>query len=171
MRFLSRIPVISSLVPMCWARGARMFDGSAEVGMSSLELCLALPLIVLILAAATDLSLMCQRYIVVVDAAAAGARYGSSGSNSSDLTGMRSAAQSAAGGIGGFTAVATTFCNCSPGGSQVSCSSSCTSAMGPLQYVQVRTGAPIGLPFKALGLSGTVQLAGSSVMRVSGATQ
>lgn len=175
MRFLSRSTMVSSLVLSIWV-GSKSADTStpdqnAEEGMGSLELCLVLPLIVLILAAATDLSFMCQKYLVVVDAAAVGARFGSSGMNSSNLTGMQNAAQGAAGGINGFTATATTFCSCSPGGSQISCSSSCPSQLGPLQYVQVSTNAPVSFPFKALGLSATAQLAGSSVMRVSGATQ
>ena len=175
IRFLPRRTTVLPSARPAWVRrmcaGMPAPEGSSEEGSSTLELCLVLPIFVLILAAATDISLMCQKYLVVAEAAAAGTRYGSSGGNSSSLPGMENAAQTSAGGINGFTATATAFCTCSPGGAWVSCSSSCTSQLSPVQYVQVSTKAPLSFPFKALGFSGTMQLVGSSTMRVSGATQ
>ena len=147
----------------------RKVPPSTEEGSGAVELCAMLPLILLIFAAATDLCFMCQKDLVVMDAASAGARYGAS--NSNDVNGMQAAAQNAAGGIAGFTATANAFCTCSPGGPQTSCSSSCGSQVSPLKYVQVNTSAPVAFPFRTLRFSGSLQLAGSSTMRVSGATQ
>ena len=146
----------------------RHADGNAEEGSGVLEVCVLLPIFIVILAAGTDLCLLCQKYLVLADAAAAGARYGSSG-NSNDTNGMIAAAQNAAGGISGFTASAISFCSCSPGGSQVSCSGACGSQASPLQYVQVNAKAPITFPF-ATGTPGSVQLSNVATIRVSGAT-
>ena len=160
---------------MVWSKKSRMkfagkcrADQNAEEGSGALEVCVLLPIFILILAAGTDLAFLCQKYLLLADSASAGARYGSSG-NSNDTNGMVAAAQNAAGGISGFTASAASFCSCSPGGSQISCSGTCESQTSPVQYVQVNAKAPSTFPF-ATGTPGSVQLSNVATIRVSGAT-
>ena len=143
-------------------------DGRQE-GSAAIELCLLLPVLLSIFAGAVDLSFVYQKYMIVADAAAVGARYGTTPGNSANFSGMSNAAQIAAPGLSGFNATATSLCTCTPGGAAVSCTGTCSASVSPVQYVQVVTGAPATLPFRAWSLPASIQLRSTSTMRIAGA--
>jgi Flp pilus assembly protein TadG len=131
-------------------------------GMVTIEFALAAPLIMLLLAGALDFGRVLRASICVADAARAGAQYGSlSSANSSNLSGMQTAALNAAPDIIGMTAVAVKSCKCS-GGASVSCSGSCVGGK-MLVYVQVTAqmtcSSVFGYP--GLGYSGTISSSAS----------
>ena len=137
-------------------------------GGAVVELGFLLPIIFLIFGGLADLSTMIQRSLVLADAAAAGARYGSISGNSTNTSGMQSAAQSAASGVSGFTAAASSYCACSPGSSSVSCTSTCPSSTSPTHYVSVTTGVNVALLFRNPYVPASVQLSSTAVLPVLG---
>ena len=138
-----------------------------EEGSSLIELCVLLPAIILIILGSTESAFYIQRSIVVVEAASVGARYGVVAGNASNTAGMIAAAQSASENLGGFSATATAFCACSPGGAQVNCLSSCSSMVAISHYVQVTTSATVPGLFNVAGLPSSLRPTATSTMRAS----
>jgi len=120
------------------------------------EFALAAPLIMLLLAGALDFGRLVRASICVADAARAGAQFGSlSVANSSNTSGMQTAAINAAPDITGMTATAVKSCQC-PAGTSVTCSSSCSGGK-MLVYVTVTATVTCTSVFAypGLGYSGT----------------
>jgi len=120
------------------------------------ELALAAPLLLLLLAGVLDFAMVLRTAASVADAARAGAQYGSlSAANASNAAGIKAAAINAAPGISGMTASVTQSCQCSGGGA-VSCGGSCGGGM--LMYVQVTAlaTAPTVFNYSGLSFSGAV---------------
>ena len=138
-----------------------------EDGAALVEVSLILPLFILVFLFGTDAALIVQRMLRVADAATVGARYGTIAGNGKDLAGMQNAATAAANGLPGFSATASTYCACSPGGSSTSCASTCAGQSTPVQYVKVSTLATASIMFKVLGYSGTFPIASTATMRVA----
>ncbi len=131
-----------------------------------MELALIFLFLMLLLLGMIDFGLATQQAMVVNEAAYAGAEYGAMSGNSSDFTGMQTIATNSAKGVSGFTASASKWCACSPGGASVSCASSCGSYGTPVAYVQVITTATASMLFKYSGIPLTVPLRGVCVLRV-----
>jgi Flp pilus assembly protein TadG len=134
------------------ARRCRFGRGTATV-----EFSLVAPLLLLLTAGVLDFALLVCDAASAADAARCGAVFGSlSVANSTNTSGMQSAALNAAPGLTGMTASASRSCQCSGGGS-VSCSGSCSSGKMMI-YVQVTTHAtaPTIFNYSQLGFSGTV---------------
>ena len=142
-----------------------------EEGSALIELCLLAPIIFVVFLAATDLCFYIQSSIVVNDAASVGARFGSVAGNQTNTSGMQAAAMTAANGLSGFTATATSYCTCNPGGSQISCNSSCPSLPTPVEYVEVTTHATVPVLFKVTSIPASIQLSATSILRVNWASQ
>lgn len=127
-------------------------------GIASIEFALIVPLLLLLIAAVVDYSLLMRAAIAVGDAARAGAQYGSiNTSNASNTSGMQAAALNAAPDIPGLTASAAKVCSCS-NGSTVNCSGG-TCPSGPVRtYVQVtvRTTMSPLFSYPWLGYTGAV---------------
>ena len=141
---------------------------AAEDGSSLIELGLLLPVAITIILAATECAVYQRGAIVVLEAASVGARYGIVAGNASDVAGMKKAAQNASQGLTGFTASATAFCSCSPGGSQVSCSVTCSNPQVAMShYVQVTTSATLPGAFHVAGLPTSMKPTATSTMRAS----
>jgi|SRR5580658_6003617 Flp pilus assembly protein TadG len=124
-----------------------------------LESALMLPVLLLLAFGMVDFARIFRTGIVVSNAAATGALYGSASvANSSNTTAMQNAAIADANGQSGFAATASTFCTCSAGGTSVSCSTTC-GAGSVLIYVQVQTSAPFNtwFPFPGVPSSTTVR--------------
>jgi len=128
-------------------------------GIATIEFAIITPLMLLLVAAVVDYTLLMRAAIAVGDAARAGAQYGSLGpTNASDITGMQTAATNAAPDIPNITATAAKVCQCS-NGSVVNCSGG-TCQTGPVRtYVQVtvRTSVPPLFSYPRLGDSGAVK--------------
>lgn len=127
-------------------------------GFATIEFAIITPLLLLLVAAVLDYTLLMRAAIAAGDASRAGAQFGSlNTANAVNLSGMQSAALAAAPDISGLTATAATVCRCS-NGNTVNCSGgSCPS--GPVRsYVQVTvktTVSPI-FSYPQLGFTGAV---------------
>jgi len=110
-----------------------------EKGSAVLEFALLGTLFVTLLAGAMEFSRLFFATIEVANAARAGAQYGiQSSANSSDITGMQTAATNDAPDVAGLTATASQFCTCSDGTSTACGSGGCSSKR---TYVKVVTNA------------------------------
>src|SRR5271165_4548038 len=118
-----------------WARE------ESQRGSLLVECALLLPVLLILMFGMVDFSRVFLTAIAVTSAAQAGAEYGSSSSSSpTDYTGMQNAAAHDAAQLASFTAIASQYCSCSPGGTSVSClTSSCSGYGSPAKYVKVQT--------------------------------
>jgi len=127
-------------------------------GIATIEFAIITPLMLLLVAAVVDYTLLMRAAIAVGDAARAGAEYGSiSTTNASNLSGIQAAALNAAPDIPGVTASAAKVCSCS-NGATVNCSGG-TCPSGPVRtYVQctVKTTVSPIFSYPQLGDSGAV---------------
>jgi Flp pilus assembly protein TadG len=127
-------------------------------GIATVEFALLMPLLLLFTAVVLDCSLLMRAAIAVGDAARAGAEFGSlSVANSSNTSGMQTAALNAAPDITGLSATASQVCSCS-NGSTVNCSGG-TCPSGPVRtYVKVTVQTTVSTIFSypQLGYNGGV---------------
>jgi Flp pilus assembly protein TadG len=86
----------------------------SERGAAFVELAVALPLLILVLVGTIDFARVFYMSIELTNAARAGAQFGAfgDGSNSSNISGMQSAATAAAPNLTGVTAQASRVCQC-----------------------------------------------------------
>ncbi len=138
----------------------------SENGSVLLEFSLILPIIIFMYLGMINLGVAIEQSIVVSEAAEAGTRYGTLSSKSTDLTGMQNAAISAASGLSGFSATATSWCSCVPAGAVVNCSNTCPNSSTPDKYIQVQTSATVPALANYPGLAASFALKGFSAMRV-----
>jgi Flp pilus assembly protein TadG len=110
----------------------RVFN-KADHGAALVELGLLLPVMMLLVVGAVDFGRLYFEYIEVVNAAHAGAEYGSI--NSTDTSGMSTAATQSAPDVSGLTVPTKAYgCECSDGTSySASCTTvpTCTASAGP----------------------------------------
>jgi Flp pilus assembly protein TadG len=138
----------------------------SERGSVLIEFSLIFTILMLLVLGVIDFSLVIQQAMVVNEAAYAGAEYGAISGNSSNTAMMQTIAANSATGISGFSASATKWCACAPGGTSVACTSTCSTYGTPVAYVQVSTSATAAVLFKFTGLPVTVPLHGLCVLRV-----
>jgi Flp pilus assembly protein TadG len=132
---------------------------------------LILTLMCTMFAGVVDYSVAIQQTLRVQEAASAGAEYGVSPGNESNLSGMEAAAVAAGNGVPGFSAVATNLYTCIPGGGAVSSTTVCTAATyqdagTPNKYVVVKTTATLPSIFAYPGMPKNLTVTGYSIMRV-----
>jgi Flp pilus assembly protein TadG len=127
-------------------------------GIATIEFALIAPLMLLLVAAVVDFTLLMRAAIAVGDAARAGAQFGSlSTTNAANISGIQTAALNAAPDIPGLSASAARVCQCS-NGSTVNCSGG-TCPSGPVRtYAQVTCKATVNALFTypKLGYTGAV---------------
>ena len=132
---------------------------SSRRGFASIEFALILPLLLFLVAAVVDYTLLMRAAIAVGDAARAGAEFGSiSTANAANTSGIQTAALNAAPDISGLTASAAKVCSCS-NGNTVNCSGG-TCPSGPVRtYVQVTVKTTVSAMFTypQLGYTGAVK--------------
>jgi len=141
----------------------------SEQGSSLIELALILPFLLLIVFSLIDYAFYIQKAILVQDAASAAAAFGAVPGNSTNSATMIDLANyDATGsftGATGFTANATNFYTCSPGGSQVTATTSCSGST-PYHYVQVTTSLVASNFLPIFGTPANMTLKGSAIYRV-----
>jgi Flp pilus assembly protein TadG len=129
----------------------------------------SLPLLLLIVFSMVDYAFFIQKAIQVQDAASTGAAFGTIPGNSANSTTMVQLANYAAtgsyNGATGFTANATNFYTCSPGGAQVTATTTCPTG-APYHYVQVTTSLSSTSLVPVPGLPRTQTISGSAIYRV-----
>ncbi len=161
LKFLARKRSLSN-----WVKVRRAWK--QEAGAALLEFSLIVPIVALMFLAVVDFGIAISQAMTVEDAARAGAEYGTIAGKATDYTGMTNAAINAANGLVGFSVVSPTpetWCSCTPGGSVVSCSSTCSGA-NPVEYVQVQTAATVQVLAGYPGIPSSFALTGLAVMRV-----
>ena len=145
-------------------RFLRKDDGSGLI-----ELALILPLMLLIVFAIVNYAQWIQRAILVQDAAAAGASYGTIPGNSTNHTNMVAIANwnatGSVSGVTGFIATATDFYTCSPGGAQVTAITDCPTG-APFHYVQVNTATTVKNFIPWPRIPSSIAIKGQAIYRV-----
>jgi Flp pilus assembly protein TadG len=141
----------------------------SENGSILIEFAFVLPLMVLMLAYMVDYALWIQKAMQLQDAASAAAAYGAIPGNATNSTAMTQLANyivtGSANGASWLTVTATNIYTCSPGGSQVTATTSCPTG-APYHYVTVKVSAT---PSSQLGyrvIPTTLSLSGAATYRV-----
>jgi len=114
-----------------------------ESGSAMIELALLLPLFILILAGITNYAFLIEQKIQLQEAATAGAAYATIPGNSTDISGMVSAAKASSPMFNTTMVVtAANVYSCTPGGAAVGSTTTCSGlSAGPLLFAQVTTSA------------------------------
>ncbi len=146
---------------MTWLARLREEDGNALV-----EVALALPLLMTMVAGTVDFGLYEERKMQAVEAANAAAGYGAVSGNQLNTAGMQSAASAASPSLSGLTVSAQVYWVCSPGGAQVASSDACSNGENPLQYVLVTTAAVVNAPMPLASLGRNMHVTGQAAYRV-----
>lgn len=137
-----------------------------EHGSVLVEVALALPVLVAILAGAVDYGLLLQHQLRVQNAVGAAAAFVTVAANTNNLAGAQAAGMASIADLSGARVMVQRYWTCAPGSGHVSSGSRCPGPRTPMQWVQVdayASGAPL-LSFP--GLSETDVLHVTAVERV-----
>lgn len=135
-------------------------------GQSMYEFAIALPVLILLLVAASDFARVFYFSIAVKDAARAGAQYGSQTlATASDITGIKNAATQDAPNLPTLAATATQ-CACGTGSSVAACPDSYCDNNPTGNYVEVDTSMTFTTAIAYPGIPSSVNLAGKAIMQV-----
>lgn len=149
----------------CLVGSAKRGHWDPQRGQSLVELALLLPVLLLLVIGVADFARAFYMSIEVQDAARAGAQYGLT--NSSDTTGMQTAATNDAPDVSGMTATATYGCICSDGsGASVHCNTppTCPANTQEVNYVQVNTSATYTTFFPWPKIPSSFPLSGQAIL-------
>jgi Flp pilus assembly protein TadG len=135
-------------------------------GHSMAEMAAILPVLALLLLAATDFGRLYYTGIEVANAARAGAQYGSQSLiAAADFTGMASAAKTDASNLSSLSASAKQ-CTCMSSTTVAACPATYCSANPQATFVEVDTSTTFSTLIKYPGVPSKMTLAGKAVMRV-----
>ncbi len=141
----------------------------SENGSILLEFALVLPPLVLMLAYMVDYALWIQKAMQLQDAASAAAAYGAIPGNATNSAAMTALANYVAtgstNGAAWLTVSATNFYTCSPGGSQVTSTTTCPTG-APYHYVKVTTSASPTAMLGYQAIPSTLAVSGAATYRV-----
>ena len=135
-------------------------------GQSMVELAIAVPVVALLLVAASDFARVFYFSIAVDNAARAGAQYGSQTiTTAGDIAGMKSAATQDAPNIPSLAATAQ-LCTCGTGSSVTACAASYCTNNPNGNFVEVDTSMTFRTTIGYPGIPSSIALAGKAVMQV-----
>lgn len=139
----------------------------AARGQSYVELAFVLPVLAIVLVVAADFGRLFYTYVGVINAARAGAQYGSNSViTAADATGMSAAAKQDAVNVANLT-VSASQCTCGTATSSIPACSSNFCANDPQgNYVVVNTQVPFTTIVKYPGVPSSITLKGQAVMQV-----
>lgn len=139
----------------------------AARGQSYIELAFVLPVLAIVLVVAADFGRLFYIYVGVIDAARAGAQYGSNSViTAADATGMSAAAKQDGINVANLT-VSASQCTCGTATSSiVACSSNLCTNDPTANYVIVNTQVPFTTIVKYPGIPLSITLKGQAVMQV-----
>jgi Flp pilus assembly protein TadG len=136
---------------------------------SLIELALLLPMLLLIVFYMADGAIWVQKSLTVQSAASAAAAYGAVPGNASNYSAMVQLANfdatGSTSGATGFTATATDFYTCSPGGAVVTATTSCPTG-APFHYVKVTTSLIANSVISMPGIPSTLTMPAFAIYRV-----
>ena len=138
-----------------------------SLGQSAVEFGIAVPILAVLLVAASDFARVFFFSIAVNNAARAGAQYGSQNViNAKDTSGMQTAATNDASNVPGITAVASS-CTCAASTTVTNCGSSYNCADYPkATFVEVDTSATFNTIVNYPGLANSFSLTGKAILPV-----
>jgi len=138
-----------------------------SVGQSAVEFGIAVPILALLLVAASDFARVFFFSIAVNNAARAGAQYGAQSVISArDTSGMQTAATNDASNVPGITAVASS-CTCTTSTTVTNCGTSYNCADYPkATFVEVDTSATFNTIVNYPGLANSFSLTGKAILPV-----
>jgi Flp pilus assembly protein TadG len=143
----------------------RAVEGLRNRGSVLVEFALSTPLLLILLAGVLNYGFELVKATAVANAARIGAQFGSSSpSQTTNTSGIQSAAVNSAPNFSGLTVTSAQVCKCS-NGSAVSCTGSCSTGK-VLIYVQVNVTASSSALFPYSGLPYTGNIAAEATMRV-----
>lgn len=150
-------------------KGSTMKFANSEAGSSLIEMAVIMPLLFLIVFSLVDYALFIQKAIIVQDATSAAAQYGTIPGNSANSSAMVQIVNydvtGSLNGANGFTAAATNFYTCSPGGAHVTATTPCPTG-APYHYVQVTATLTANNLFPFRGTPITQTINGAAIYRV-----
>ncbi len=136
-------------------------------GQAAVEMAAVIPVLVLLLLAATDFGRLYYTNIEVVDAARAGAQYGSqSVITAADAPGMRQSASNAAPDLSGMSPTASQ-CTCIGGSSVTTCPTSYCTTSPTGTFVEVDTSTTFNTLVSYPVFGSSIPLSGKAVMMVA----
>jgi Flp pilus assembly protein TadG len=140
----------------------------SESGQALAEFALFTPFFLVMVFGVIDLSFFLTEVMATQEAAVEGANYGSAPGNQNDDSGMQTwAAYAGSYGITlTGTPTATTFYTCTPGGTHVTATTSCSSGFGPMEYVQVTASTTLS-PVLASWMFGSETYSATATYRVA----
>ena len=138
-----------------------------SIGQSAVEFAIAVPILAMLLLAASDFARVFFFTIAVNNAARAGAEYGSqSVITATDTSGMKTAATNDASNVPGISANASE-CTCAASATVTNCGSSYNCADYPkATFVEVDTTATFNTIVTVPGLANSFSLSGKAIMPV-----
>ena len=139
----------------------------SETGGALVELAVVLPILVLIAVGVMDYGRVYYTSVTVANAARAGAEWGAYGRTGSttDNAKMQSFAQLEGAEAGTLNITSGLLCRCTPGGSTVSCTTSCGGYGAPQTYVTVTATKTVNLILRYPGLPPTITISRSATFR------
>jgi Flp pilus assembly protein TadG len=144
------------------SRGRRSLNGQAMV-----EMAVAVPVLVLLLLAATDFGRLFYTNIEVANAARAGAQYGSQSLiSAANSAGMAAVAKDDASNLSNLTAVGSQ-CTCMASANVAACPASYCASNPNATFVEVDTSTTFNTIVKYPGIPSRVTLSGKAVMIVA----
>ena len=139
----------------------------SRAGSAFIELGLFIPVLLLILMGSVDFARVFYASITLVNAAEAGALYGSgSVSASSNITGMQTAATTDGKDLTGISATATQYCSCGSGTAVTCPATGCVSPNTARYYVKVQTSYTFTPLAPIPGLPSSVPMTREAILRV-----
>lgn len=141
----------------------------SENGQALIELALLLTPLVLTMACVVDYAMWIQKAMQMQDAATAAAAYaaipGKAFNTSQETQLANYIATGSPNGAAWFTVTPTNFYTCSPGGAQVTATTSCPTG-APYHYVKVTTSATQSAQLGFPRITSSMTLTGSAIYRV-----
>jgi Flp pilus assembly protein TadG len=138
----------------------------SQRGQSMLEMAAVMPVLVVLVLAATDFGRLYYTNIEVANAARAGAQYGSQSLiTAADSSGMKTAATNDGSNVSSLSTTASQ-CTCIAGSSVTACPASYCASNPQATFVQVNTSTTFKTIIKYPGIPSSVTLAGKAIMRV-----
>jgi Flp pilus assembly protein TadG len=148
------------------SRQSKIRDRAFAKGQAMAEMAAVVPVLLLLLLAAIDFGRLYYTNIEVVDAARAGAQYGSqSVISAADASGMKAAAARDASDLTGMQATASQ-CTCMTGSSVKACPTDYCTSNPSATFVEVDTSATFKTIVSYPGIPHSLTLGGKAVMMV-----
>ena len=139
-----------------------------EEGSSLIELSFILPVILLMLLGVLDYGLVLEQYMTFNDSVRAAAEFATIYGEDANTSSMQSLATQFAVNVPNYQVSAAVVCTCSPGGSSVSCTSSCSGIPSvPYQYAQVTATASLPLIFQVQGFPASIPVKSTTMVPIS----